>query len=172
MLRRLTMGLIEGLVIGLALGFAATRGLGLNAAAGVTASLLGAATGFAVGLVAGRPIWARDGKTEALLKAGAGALVGSALAFAAARWLKVAVDLSAFQLGAGPVGKLPAALLPLLAITLALFFELDDGTSPPPPRIASAPPKPRSAPPRLRTPELAELERDEPANTEQRRGKR
>jgi hypothetical protein len=170
------MGLIEGLVIGLALGVAAGRGLGLSVTQGITACLLGAATGFVVGLVAGQPVWARDGKTEALLKAGAGALGGAGLAFAAAHWLKVALDLSAFRLGAGPAGQLPAAVLPLIASALALLFELDhDGAARPATRIALTSSKQRTASAKVRTAqraELAELERDDSVDPEQRRGRR
>ena len=126
MLRRLLLGLTEGLVIGLALGLSATRLLGLDAPGGIVAALLGASAGFAVGLVAGRPIWARNAKTEALLKAAAGALAGAGLSFALRRWLKVELDLNAFSLGAGPAGQLSALALPAISTLLALFFELDD----------------------------------------------
>jgi hypothetical protein len=126
MLRRLLLGLLEGLVIGLALGVGAARGLGLRAPGGLALVLLGAGAGFLVGLVAGRPVWARDAKTEALLKAGVGALGGAGLSFAAERWLRVPLNLSAFQLGAGPAGLLSFVALPLVTTLLALFFELDD----------------------------------------------
>jgi hypothetical protein len=126
MLRRLVLGLTEGLVLGLALGVASARGLGLSSPGSVVALLLGACAGFAIGLVAGRPIWARDAKTEALLKAAAGALGGFGLSFALRHWLDVHVDLSAFSLGAGPAGQLSAVTLPVTTTLLALFFELDD----------------------------------------------
>ncbi|MEP7050704.1 MAG: hypothetical protein ABJB12_10140 [Pseudomonadota bacterium] len=172
MLRCLAMGLIEGLVIGLVLGVAATRGLGLSAPGIGAVCLLGAVAGWVVGLVAGRPVWARDGKTEALLKAGAGALAGAGLAFAAAHRLHVGVDLSAFRLGAGPAGRLPSAILPLIATVLALFFELDDdGPGRPAKRIAPASSKQRLPSPKARTAEFAELEQDEAKDSEQR-GKR
>jgi hypothetical protein len=129
MLRRLLLGLVEGLAIGLALGVACARGFGLGAVSSVVALLLGAIAGFAIGLVAGRPIWARDAKTEALLKGAAGALGGILLSVALRRWLSVAVDLSAFSLGAGPAGQLPVLALPAITTALALFFELDDDGS-------------------------------------------
>ncbi len=171
MLRRLLLGLFEGLVIGLALGVGAARGLGLSAPGSVVSLLLGAGAGFLVGLVAGRPVWSPNGKTEALLKAGAGALGGAGLSFAAQHWLKVPLDLSAFELGVGPAGTLSAAVLPLVATTLALFFELDDdGAGRAPARVSVAQKQRVSA----ATPSdaLDELERDESADTEQRRGKR
>src|SRR5882757_5336317 len=126
MLRRLLLGLSEGLAIGLALGIACARGLGLGSPGSIAAGALAACAGFAVGLIAGRPIWAKSAKTEALLKAAAGALGGFGLSFALRRWLKVEVDLSAFSLGAGPAGQLSAVVLPAVTTALALFFELDD----------------------------------------------
>ena len=128
-MRRLCLGLFEGLLIGAAWGLACSRGLGWTTLGALLAAAFGAGAGFVVGLVAGRPIWARHAKTEALLKAGAGALLGAGLAFATQRWLSVPLDLSQFGLGAGPAGQLPAALLPAVATVLALFFELDDTSS-------------------------------------------
>src|SRR4051794_26413702 len=108
MFRRLLVGLSEGLVIGLALGVACARGLGLASPGSIIAGGLGAFTGFVVGLVAGRPIWARSAKTEALLKAAAGALAGFGLSYALRRWLTWELDLSALSLGKGPAGNLSA----------------------------------------------------------------
>ena len=126
MLRHLLLGLMEGLVIGLALGAGAARGLGLSAPGSFVLALLSAGAGFLVGLVAGRPVWARAAKTEAMLKAGVGATGAVGLSFAAQHWLKVSLDLSTFHLGAGPAGMLSSAVVPLVATVLALFFELDD----------------------------------------------
>jgi hypothetical protein len=153
MLRRLFVGLVEGLVIGIALAVAATRGLGMSAPSTLFAALLAGMAGFAVGLVAGRPIWARDAKTEALLKAGAGALVGVGLSFALGRWLSMPLDLSAYSFGVGSAGKLAVVSLPLIASALALFFELDntDGNGA----------KPRLAAPRTKRRLEASAEPDE-----------
>jgi hypothetical protein len=126
MLRRILLGLTEGLVLGLAFGVASARGLGLGSPGSIVALLLGACAGFGIGLVAGRPIWARNAKTEALLKAAAGALAGVGLSFVLRRWLNVHVDLRAFSLGAGSAGQLSAVTLPITTTLLALFFELDD----------------------------------------------
>lgn len=126
MLRRLLVGLCEGLVIGLALGVGVARGLGLVAPGAIAAIALSGGAGFLIGLIAGRPIWARDAKTEALLKAIAGAVGGAALSFALRRWLNFGVDLSSLSLGSGPAGQLSALTLPAVTTGLALFFELDD----------------------------------------------
>ena len=157
MVRRFLLGLSEGLVIGLGLGVAAARGLGFTTPGPLVAALLAGVVGFLVGLVAGRPVWARDAKTEALLKAGAGALVGAGLSFALGRWLTAPVDLSQFALGAGPVGKLTAISLPAIACALALFFELDDDGSIAPKKARSALEQ-RVAPPGAAAHELDELD--------------
>jgi len=144
MFRRLLVGLVEGLIVGLALAFACTRGLGTSAPGALLLVLLGALSGFVVGLVAGRPVWARDAKTEALLKAGAGALFGAGLAFALRRWLMWPVNLSSVSFGAGPAGELAALTLPAVASVLALFFELDNtDAEAKKPRVGSAQPKQR-----------------------------
>ena len=129
MFRRLLIGLTEGLIVGLGLAVACTRGLGLSTPGSLLLLLLGALAGFVVGLVAGRPVWARDAKTEALLKAGVGALFGAGMAFGLGRWLSLPVNLSAFSFGAGPAGQLVAVTVPAVACALALFFELDNTDS-------------------------------------------
>jgi hypothetical protein len=130
MLRRLLVGLIEGLAIGLGLGLLAARGLGWSSVSGLTAAAFSAFAGFLVGLIAGRPVWARDAKTEALLKAGVGAVAGVGLSFAIRHWLKVQIDLSALRLGVGSAGSLSATLLPIVTTALALLFEFDhDGAT-------------------------------------------
>jgi hypothetical protein len=153
MLRRLFVGLVKGLVIGIALAVAAARGLGLSAPNALFGALLAGIAGFAVGLVAGRPVWAPDAKTEALLKAGVGALVGVGLSFALGHWLTLPLDLSAYSFGAGPAGQLASVSLPAIASALALFFELDN--------TGSGEAKPSLAAPRAKQPLKAGAEPDE-----------
>lgn len=121
------LGLAKGLVIGIALAVAASRGLGLSSPNSLMAALLAGVAGSLVGLVAGRPIWDRDAKTEALLKATVGALIAAGSSFALRRWLLVPLDLSSYGLGSGAAGSLAAVSLPLVATVLALFFEVDNG---------------------------------------------
>ncbi|MET0793474.1 MAG: hypothetical protein ABW061_18275 [Polyangiaceae bacterium] len=172
MLRRSLLGLVEGLVIGLALAIACARGLGLSAPGALLAALLAGVAGFTVGLVAGRPIWARDAKTEALLKASVGALVGVGLSYVLGRWFSVPLDLSAFSFGAGPAGKLAAVSLPAIASALGLFFELDNtDAGKAKPRLATARAKQRldtGADPDERLTDLDELQ----DSTAERREKR
>ncbi len=146
MLRRLLLGLVEGSVIGLALAIALSRMLGLTAPGAVVSALLAGGAGFFVGLVAGRPIWARDAKTEALLKGVAGAVVGFGGSFALRRFLGLPLDLNAFSLGAGAAGQLTAVTLPVVSTALALFFELDHDGSRAEPRLEGAHTKRRIEP--------------------------
>ena len=156
MLRRAFLGLFEGLVIGIGLGALSAR-LGFGAPGSVIAALLAGAVGFLAGLVAGRPVWARAAKTEALLKAGAGALVGAALSFALGRWLTLPVDLAAYGFGSGATGRLSVVFLPAIACALALFFELDNtADSAAPARLPEAVPTQRLA--ASEQDELSELE--------------
>jgi hypothetical protein len=130
MLKRLIVGLILGTVIGAVVAAVLVQGLGMamfsNA---VFAYLAAAATGVVTGLVAGKPIWAADGKIEAGLKAFFGILLGLGGMFALRTWANVHVDLTALQAGAGPLGYLPAASLPLIAGVLAAFYEIDNSPS-------------------------------------------
>lgn len=133
------LGLAKGLAIGIALALVATRGLGSNTPGALISVLLAGGAGFLVGLVAGRPIWERDAKTEALLKAIVGALIGAGSSFALRRWLSLPVDLSVLGLGIGAAGTLAAVSLPLISTGLALFFELDNNSGSEPKPRASAP---------------------------------
>ena len=88
------------------------------------AYLLAVATGIVTGLVAGKPIWAKDARIEAGLKAAAGAVVGAGLMYALRTWGGVSVDLGAY--GNGVLGELPMTALPMVATVLALFYEIDN----------------------------------------------
>jgi hypothetical protein len=136
MLKRLLLGLVIGLVVGGLVAGVAIEVLGLMSFAGAggaaLAYVLAALTGVLVGLVAGTPIWARGGQIEAGLKAFFGALLGAGLMFAMRTWLGVSVDLTALHAASGPdvVGNLPAASLPLIAMVLGGFYELDNTPAP------------------------------------------
>jgi hypothetical protein len=131
MVRRLLLGLVLGLIVGGLAAAALVAGLHMTVfdpgAGGVALAYLAAAlTGVLTGLVAGKPIWASGAKIEAGLKAFFGALIATGLMFAARRWLTSSVDLDFLGAGAGPIGELPAASLPLVAAVLGGFFELDN----------------------------------------------
>ena len=126
MLKRLTVGLIEGLVLGALMALVTIKVLGLASFAGVIAYLIAVVVGALTGLVAGKPIWAREAKIEAGLKAFVGALLSAVLLWMLRRFAQVDVDLGAFGAGAGKIGELPAVSLPLIATALSLLFELDN----------------------------------------------
>ncbi|HSO40318.1 MAG TPA: hypothetical protein VLT33_47660 [Labilithrix sp.] len=130
MLKRLIVGLILGTVIGAVVAAILVQGLGMvmfsNA---VFAYLAAAATGVITGLVAGKPIWAADGKIEAGLKAFFGILLGLGGMFALRTWGNVHVDLSMLKAGEGMLGYLPAASLPIIAGVLSAFYEIDNSPS-------------------------------------------
>ncbi len=130
MFKRLLLGVVIGLVVGGLAAGVAIEGLGLvtfvGASGAALAYVFAAFTGVLVGLVAGKPIWAKGGQIEAGLKAFFGALLGAGLMFAIRSWLSVSVDFGALHAGAGLVGSLPAAALPLIAMLLGGFYELDN----------------------------------------------
>jgi hypothetical protein len=131
MLKRLLVGLLLGAVIGAVVAAVLVQGLGMALYANaLVAYLAAAATGVVAGLVAGKPIWAADGKIEAGLKAFFGVLLGLGGMFALRQWGHVHVDLGALKAGVGNLGDLPAASLPIIAAVLAGFYELDNSPSP------------------------------------------
>lgn len=138
MLKRLVAAVLEGVLPGALVAFGLSK-LGLDATWALYAAV--AVVGVLTGLVAGRPVWARGAKTEALLKAVAGALIALVVLFGFRKWLpSVQVDLSAFGVGRGAIGSVPWAFLPSVGVALALVLEIDDafGSDPAPPqRVAS-----------------------------------
>lgn len=89
MIGRLLLGLLKGIVVGGLFGFGIANIPGLAAPGAVAHYLLAAAAGVLVGLVAGKPIWAKDAKIEAGMKAAVGAVLGAGLMLAVRSWLKV-----------------------------------------------------------------------------------
>lgn len=132
MLKRLIVGLLLGAIVGVVVAAVLVQGLNIWSFAisgAFIAYLAAAVTGVLTGLVAGKPIWAADGRIEAGLKAFFGALLALGAMFALRTWAKVEVDLSLAKAGKGLVGDLPAASLPIIAAVLAGFFELDNTPS-------------------------------------------
>ncbi len=124
MLKRLIIGLIEGVLLGGVLGLLLVKGLGM-ATLGVWAAYgLAVVVGVLSGLVAGKPIWAQGARVEASLKAVVGALLGAGLMYAMRRWLGLHLDLG--QFGQGTVAQLPIVSLPIVATVLSMLYELDN----------------------------------------------
>jgi hypothetical protein len=124
MLKRALIGLLKGVLVGGALGAGLVYGLGVPVFAAWLAYVAAIVTGAATGLVAGKPIWQKDARIEAGLKAVAGAVVGGLAMFGVRQWLGISIDLG--ELGRGALGDLPLTSLPLVATALALFFEIDN----------------------------------------------
>ena len=130
MLKRLVVGLVLGTVVGAVIAAVLVQGLGwLTFGSAVIAYLAAAATGALTGLVAGKPIWAADGRIEAGLKAFFGVLLSLGGMFALRQWVHLDLDLDMLKAGHAEIGQLPAASLPVLAALLAAFYELDNTPS-------------------------------------------
>lgn len=136
MIGRLLVGLVKGFIVGGLLGFAVAK-LGFVAPGAVIAYLAAAAAGALVGLIAGRPIWAKEAKIEAGMKAVVGALLGAGLMFAVRKWLGIplpmslgalsAENVSLLQSGAnGTIGGLAVTSLAVVAAVLGGFYEVDN----------------------------------------------
>ena len=138
MLKRLFLGLVLGVVLGGLLGYGLFQVLP-DAMTGVLGYPFAAAAGVLVGLVAGKPIWAKGAAIEAGLKAFVGALLSMGILFGLSY---APLPIPAFAgLPAAALGK--HAVLSLTAITtlLAIFYELDNTGG------AEGPPKKRVATP-------------------------
>lgn len=137
MVKRLFVGLFLGAIIGAAAAAVLVQGLhvhtdefGPGTFGPVLAYLSAIVTGVVTGLVAGKPIWSADGKIEAGLKAFFGGLLALGGMFVLRSWFHPALDLGSIKAGAGNLGNLPAASLPMIAGVLAAFFELDNSGTP------------------------------------------
>src|SRR5688500_14306693 len=134
MLARLILGIVKGLVVGGLLGFALAK-LGFAAPIAVIAYVTAAVAGILIGLIAGKPIWAKDAKIEAGTKAFVGALLGMGLMYAVRRWMTMTFPLSLGDLtevSSGMVGTVGALAIPSLALVAAVlggFYEADNTPS-------------------------------------------
>jgi hypothetical protein len=136
MLGRLLLGIVKGILVGGLVGFGLAK-LGFVAPGAIIAYLAAAATGVLIGLVAGKPIWAKDAKIEAGMKAFVGALLGAGLMFAARKWLTFPLPVSLGPLSEaneslgetvrnGTVGGLALTSLAAVAAVLGGFYEADN----------------------------------------------
>jgi hypothetical protein len=137
MLGRLLIGIVKGLLVGGLLGFALAK-LGIAAPGAVVAYLAAAVAGVLVGLIAGKPIWAKDAKIEAGMKAFVGALLGAGLMYAARRWLTMPLPVTLGPLSeantslgeaatsTGTIGGLAITSLAAIAGLLGGFYEADN----------------------------------------------
>lgn len=137
MLGRLLVGILKGLVLGSLLGFGLLK-LGMAFPGAVVAYLAAAITGILIGLIAGKPIWAKDARIEAGMKAGVGALLGLGLMFAARKWLTMDVPAGLLSVagaakaeaGAGTIGQFAMTSLAAIAAVLGGFYDADNTPEP------------------------------------------
>ena len=140
MLGRLLIGIVKGLFVGGLVGLALAK-IGFAAPGALVAYAAAAMTGVLVGLIAGKPIWAKDAKIEAGMKAFVGALLASGLMYAVRRWLTMGVPFPLGELAApnlslsepasssGTVGGLAVTSLATIAALLGGFYEADNNPS-------------------------------------------
>jgi hypothetical protein len=133
MLGRLLVGMMKGIVLGGLLGFGLLK-LGWAVPSTIVAYLAAALAGVLIGLIAGKPIWAKDAKIEAGMKAFVGALLGAGLMFAAQRWLTVQVPQllltvtgTAVENNQAPtIGAFAMTSLAMIAGALGGFYDADN----------------------------------------------
>lgn len=140
MLGRLLIGIVKGLLVGALVGFGLAK-LGFAAPAAVIAYLGAALTGVLIGLVAGKPIWAKDAKIEAGMKAFVGALLAAGLMYVARRFLTMPLPIplgalaganASLNEAVGSAGTLGGVAMTSLASVSALlggFYEVDNDPS-------------------------------------------
>jgi len=139
MLGRLIIGIIKGLCVGGLLGFGLFK-LGIVAFVspwGWLAYVAAAITGIVIGLIAGKPIWAKDARIEAGVKAVVGALLGAGLMFGVQKLLKMPVPpqlvglLGGAKDAAAPtLATLPITSLAVVAALLGGFYDADNTSEP------------------------------------------
>jgi hypothetical protein len=133
MLGRLLVGMVKGLLVGALLGFGLVK-LGWAVPGVVVAYLAAAVAGVVVGLVAGKPIWAKDAKIEAGTKAFVGALLSLGLMAAARQWLTMEVpvpvgSLVPYHHDTLTLGGFAMTSLAAIAGLLGGFYEADNDAS-------------------------------------------
>jgi hypothetical protein len=174
MLGRLLIGFVKGIILGGLVGFGLAK-LGFAAPPAIIAFVAAAVTGVLIGLIAGKPIWAKDAKIEAGMKAVVGALLACGLMYAARRFLTMQVPFALGPLGGfneslgeaastgGTIGGLALTSLAAVAAALGGFYEADN-TPGDPAEAAKADAKEPSSKKRIAA--AAEAEDDDEAEAE------
>ncbi|MDC3954524.1 hypothetical protein [Polyangium jinanense] len=173
MLGRLIVGILKGLIVGGLIGFGLVK-LGFALLPAWLAYIAAAITGVVIGLIAGKPIWAKDAKIEAGMKAVVGALLGAGLMFAARKWLTMYLPTEPLsQIGvmtkseAIRFGYFPITSLATIAAVLGGFYDADNTPGPEGEAEAKEETKapPAKAGPQKRIAQPAEDELDEDFDT-------
>lgn len=177
MIARLLIGILKGLVVGGLIGFGLAQ-LGFAMPGAIIAYLVAPVVGVLVGLVAGKPIWAKDARIEAGMKAGVGAVLAPLLLLAARRWLQVPLPgevagaLGATGAAVGTLGGMAVTSLAMVAAVVGGFFEADNTPGEP---GGAGPDKPeaKAGTKRIASADAdAELEDELDAEPEQKRAKK
>ncbi len=137
MFARLIVGILKGLVVGGLVGFGLVKlGVGLFVGGwAILAYFAAAVTGIVVGLIAGKPIWAKDAKVEAGMKAFVGALLGAGLMFGLRKLALPLADSLPAAFGVmtkdpQTLGTFPITALAMVAAVLGGFYEADNTPDP------------------------------------------
>jgi hypothetical protein len=132
MFKRLIVGIVIGIVMGALAAAAVVKGLAVTSFLdrSMLAYVAALATGAFVGLVAGKPVWAKGAWIEVGLKAFFGSLLAAGGMFALRKWGGMSLDLSAIGAGAGQIRDLPTVTLPVIATVLSVLYEVDNTESP------------------------------------------
>jgi len=138
----LIVGILKGIIVGGLLGFGLVK-LGFAVPPAWIAYIAASVAGVVIGLIAGKPIWAKDAKIEAGMKAFVGALLGAGLMFAVRKWINVPLmlpDPAVKALGAGPaieaskqaltMGTFAMTSLAMVAAVLGGFYDADNTPEP------------------------------------------
>lgn len=126
MIGRLILGFIKGALASAVFAAALVYGLKLTSWAAPLAFTMAVVAGIFTGLIAGKPIWQKGAKTEAILKAVVGAGLAAGAMYAARKWLTMPFDLGPLSEGSVPLGEIPVATVSLICLTIAIFYELDN----------------------------------------------
>jgi hypothetical protein len=134
MLGRLIFGIVKGLIVGGLIGFGLFK-LGIAVFPMWLALVAAAVTGVVIGLVAGKPIWAKDARIEAGVKAAVGALLGAGLMFGVQKFLQMPLPppllgLLGLKDQAPTLAQLPMTSLAVVAALLGGFYDADNTPEP------------------------------------------
>lgn len=173
MLGRLLIGIAKGLIVGFSLGFGLFK-VGMAVPIPILAYVAAAVTGVVVGLIAGKPIWAKDAKVEAGTKAVIGALLAAGLMAAARTWLMIPIPIPLGTLApeGATIGGFAITALAAIGALLGGFYEADnnpaEATPAPGARVAA-----KAAPKRIAAQRAAGDEADElDAETDKKRSRK
>lgn len=121
-MKRLLIGFIKGIFVGALVGAALWK-LWPTAMVGVFGYAFAAITGVVVGLIAGKPIWAKGAAVEVGLKSLIGALLSCGILFGLRFWHMHIPAIAGVP--SAEIGHHVWASIGAISIVLALFYEID-----------------------------------------------